>query len=250
MLPMVLLEVFLQCCTMSHDLYSPSHREASHCACVHAQAQLQLLACICWSEPLCATDTLQLDTVSTAQSQLQLQHNTVEDVQQCRWTQEGFPKGPALLTHLHNELTDADSDAAPLLRELMLAAIQPYMRHVRSWLYSTAAVSPEFVSGDVDDLNGMQALHAAVLNSTQFEVRFVCAQRVCGNITNKGISYKRLRCCAVSTHTMLQHCRCVRHSICAFLASGQADDRDCIDGMQCSHVQYTSDCQSQVMCTE
>lgn len=141
--------------------------------CVFVQAQLHTLACICWSEPCPVSHALQLNTVSAAQSVRQLQHNTATDMKQCRWTQEGFPKGPALLTHLHTELTDADSDFAPLLRELMLAAIQPYMQHVRSWLYSTAAVLPGLVSGDVDDLNGMQALHAVVNKSRTSEVRYI-----------------------------------------------------------------------------
>ena len=81
---------------------------------------------------------------------------------QCRWAQEGFLKGPALLTHLHNELQEADDDAAALLRQLLLAAIQPYTRHVRSWLYSTAAVMPAFSRAGPGGPDSLQALLGAL----------------------------------------------------------------------------------------
>lgn len=68
----------------------------------------------------------------------------------CRWAKEGFPKGPALLSYLYSELQESDSHAAPLVRFLFLAAFQPYMQHMRSWMYSTASVAPHFGTAEGD----------------------------------------------------------------------------------------------------
>ena len=65
---------------------------------------------------------------------------------------EGFPKGPALLSCLYAQLQESDPCAAPLVRFLFLSAFQPYMQHMRSWMYTTANVAPSFDAalGDVD----------------------------------------------------------------------------------------------------
>ena len=70
----------------------------------------------------------------------------------CKWAVEGFPKGPALLSCLYAQLQEADPCAAPLVRFLFLSALQPYMQHMRSWMYTTASVAPNFAAapGDVD----------------------------------------------------------------------------------------------------
>jgi hypothetical protein len=51
---------------------------------------------------------------------------------------------------LYSELQESDSHAAPLVRFLFLAAFQPYMQHMRSWMYSTASVAPHFGTAEGD----------------------------------------------------------------------------------------------------
>ena len=70
------------------------------------------------------------------------------DSSSCRWAVEGFPKGPALLSYLYAELAEADAKAAPLVRFLFTSALQPYMQHMWSWMYSTAAVQPHFAANN------------------------------------------------------------------------------------------------------
>ena len=120
------------------------------------QAQLRTLSQICWSEltkdTVPETDQLQgprqqdnhllvrtqgSDSSATAQ-------NKQSEFPSCRWTVEGFPKGPALLTHLHAELAQSDSQAMPVVQFLFVSAFQPYMHHIRSWMYSTAEVASAF----------------------------------------------------------------------------------------------------------
>ena len=60
--------------------------------------------------------------------------------------QEGFLRGADLLSHLHAQLRDADTEAAPILRFLLLATVQPYLGHMRSWLQSTAPVQNGFAA--------------------------------------------------------------------------------------------------------
>lgn len=63
----------------------------------------------------------------------------------CQWAIQGFPKGPALLSYLYAELAEAEeAPAAPLVRFLFVSAFRPYMRHMRSWMYSTSEVDPAF----------------------------------------------------------------------------------------------------------
>ena len=92
----------------------------------------------------------------------------------CKWAKEGFPKGPALLSYLYSELQESDSRAAPLVRFLFLAAFQPYMRHMRSWMYSTASVAPHFGTAEGDPAGaGLQGLNKAV--SWPLETVAACA---------------------------------------------------------------------------
>ncbi len=85
----------------------------------------------------------------------------------CRWAKEGFPKGPALLSYLYSELQESDSRAALLVRFLFLAAFQPYMQHMRSWMYSTASVAPHFGTAESDSAGvGAQALNTDVSGCT------------------------------------------------------------------------------------
>ena len=100
------------------------------------QAQLQTLASVCWSEPVCPSPEAPGSSLG------------------CRWAAQGFPQGPALLTYLQTELLEGDDRAKALLRELFLAAVQPYMQHVRSWMYSIAPVMPAFGSS-VGQLKGV-----------------------------------------------------------------------------------------------
>ena len=72
----------------------------------------------------------------------------------CQWANRGFPKGPALLSYLHAELAEAESHIAPLVRFLFVSAFRPYMRHMRSWMYSTAEVDLAFAEvPDLDDIS-------------------------------------------------------------------------------------------------
>lgn len=90
------------------------------------QAQLQTLASVCWSEPACPAAEAQGTSLT------------------CRWAAQGFPQGPALLTYLSTELLEGDDRAKALLKELFLAAVQPYIQHARSWMYSIAPAIPAF----------------------------------------------------------------------------------------------------------
>ncbi|KAK9823950.1 hypothetical protein WJX72_006616 [[Myrmecia] bisecta] len=51
-----------------------------------------------------------------------------------------------MLSAICCELQDADTNLAPLLRSLFLTAFQPYLAHMRAWLYTTAPVNPSFAS--------------------------------------------------------------------------------------------------------
>lgn len=76
----------------------------------------------------------------------------------CQWAVQGFPKGPALLSYLYAELAEAESHAAPLVRFLFISAFRPYMRHIRSWMYSTAEVDVAFADVQAFDDNSLAQL--------------------------------------------------------------------------------------------
>lgn len=75
----------------------------------------------------------------------------------CQWAVQGFPKGPALLSYLYAELAEAESHAA-LVRFLFVSAFRPYMRHIRSWMYSTAEVDVAFADVQAFDDNSLAQL--------------------------------------------------------------------------------------------
>ena len=124
----------------------------------HLQAQLLTLSTLCWCEPLPGPDSvtnsqLMSEIIHRGPVTQPHPHPSQTPHQQswgCRWAKEGFPKGPALLSYLYSEMQESDSRAAPLVRFLFLAAFQPYMQHMRSWMYSTARVAAHFgtVEGD------------------------------------------------------------------------------------------------------
>ena len=77
--------------------------------------------------------------------------------------QEGFLRGADLLSHLYAQLQDADTEAAPILRFLLLATVQPYLGHMRSWLQSTAPVQSGFAAVPAE---GLQAVSRAERSCT------------------------------------------------------------------------------------
>ncbi|KAL0023111.1 hypothetical protein WJX77_002676 [Trebouxia sp. C0004] len=122
------------------------------------QAQLLTLSTLCWCEPLPVPDT---STTSQLMSEIIHSRRVTQPHSQasqtphqqswgCRWAQEGFPKGPALLSYLYSELQESDSCTLQLVRFLFLAAFQPYMQHMRSWIFSTASVAPHFGTAEGD----------------------------------------------------------------------------------------------------
>ena len=113
-------------------------------ACWFLQAQLKTLASICWCEPLTEVDASSLALATLLPKAQQHQPDTTTSHMSCRWTLEGFPRGPALLTYLHSQLMEADDQAAPLLQRWLRSAVAPYICHMRSWLFTTAVVMPGF----------------------------------------------------------------------------------------------------------
>lgn len=137
----------------------------------HLQAQLLTLSSLCWCEPLPSPDTstnsqLMLEIIHSrpvTQPHPQPSQTAHQQSWGCRWDREGFPKGPALLSYLFSKLQEADSRAAPLVRFLFLAAFQPYMQHMRCWMYSTASVAPHFGTAEGDSVGvGPQVLNKDV----------------------------------------------------------------------------------------
>lgn len=53
-----------------------------------------------------------------------------------------LPQGTALLSHLAKAVAEADDLAGPLLRALFAAAMEPYLAHLRAWVFS-----PQLLSG-------------------------------------------------------------------------------------------------------
>eukprot|EP00891_Asterochloris_glomerata_P006246 jgi/Astpho2/6246/Aster-x1359 len=60
-------------------------------------------------------------------------------------------------------LQDADTEAAPILRFLLLATVQPYLGHMRSWLQSTTPVQSGFAAMPA---TGLQAVSRAEVSRT------------------------------------------------------------------------------------
>ncbi len=124
----------------------------------HLQAQLLTLSTLCWCEPLPNPDSMTnsqlmseiIHSNPVTQPHPHPSQNPHQQSWGCRWAKEGFPKGPALLSYLYSELQESDPRAAPLVRFLFLAAFQPYMQHMRSWMYSTASVAPHFGTAEGD----------------------------------------------------------------------------------------------------
>ena len=81
--------------------------------------------------------------------------------------QEGFLRGADLLSHLYAQLQDADTEAAPILRFLLLATLQPYLGHMRSWLQSTTPVHNGFAAVPAAGLQA--ASHAERSRTDDFE---------------------------------------------------------------------------------
>jgi len=125
---------------------------------LHLQAQLLTLSTLCWCEPLPGPDSITnsqlmseiIHSRPVTQTHPQPSQTLHQQSWDCRWAKEGFPKGPALLSYLYSELQESDSHAAPLVRFLFLAAFQPYMQHMRSWMYSTASMAPHFGTAEGD----------------------------------------------------------------------------------------------------
>lgn len=126
-------------------------------ACRLLQTQLKTLASICWCEPLSEEEASNLALAASLPKAQQHQPDTRTSHMTCRWTQDGFPRGPALLTHLHTQLLEADDQAAPLLQHLLQSAIVPYMCHMRSWLFTTATVMPGSDKADRSEAGSWQA---------------------------------------------------------------------------------------------
>lgn len=100
--------------------------------------------------------TVKTDQQSPSHAQTHSDHSGA--FPSCQWADQGFPKGPALLTYLHAELAEAECHTAPLVRFLFVSAFQPYIRHIRSWMYSTAAVDVAFAATSVVDESDHQQL--------------------------------------------------------------------------------------------
>ena len=125
------------------------------------QAQLLSLSHICLSEPNTESGPRQglpVNNKLTLTAEAQSASDGVKHTAQagafpsCQWAVQGFPRGPALLSYLHAELAEAESHTAPLMRFLFVSAFRPYMRHMRSWMYSTAEVDLAFAEVlDPDD---------------------------------------------------------------------------------------------------
>ncbi len=135
----------------------------------YLQAQLLTLSTLCWCEPLpdSMTNSQLMSGIIHSNPVTQPHPHPSQTPHQqsrgCRWAKEGFPKGPALLSYLYSELQESDSRAAPLVRFLFLAAFQPYMQHMRSWMYSTASVAPHFGTAESDSASvGPQVLNKDV----------------------------------------------------------------------------------------
>ena len=113
----------------------------------------------------------------------------------CRWVQEGFLRGADLLSHLHAQLQDADTEAAPILRFLLLATVQPYLGHMRSWLQSTTPVQSGFAAMPA---TGLQAVSRAEVSRTDdFEEQV----RPCPRSSSRGF----LQGCALSCTSRNSH---------------------------------------------
>ena len=154
------------------------------------QAQLLTLSKLCWSEaatgPVSVTNSAFMSDImhSTPQTQPGSDPTPQQTLQPsppgCRWAAEGFPQGPALLDYLYNELQESDSRAAPLVRFLFLSAFQPYVCHMRSWLYSTAAVTSSFAAAACEaEVAKLPQLPDCSVSCTAHRMRTVVAS-LCG----------------------------------------------------------------------
>ncbi|KAL4440501.1 hypothetical protein ABPG75_003502 [Micractinium tetrahymenae] len=143
------------------------------------QLQLRRLAELCW----CAGGG-SMDAEQEAEG---FEHEMGSMHGRGHWQAGGFPAGTELLSYLYRHASEADSADAPMLRFLFVQALQPYLRHLHSWAFTTHAVSREFgTTGDkelltleflppderkaevlvpVDPPAFMQPLHAAFMRS-------------------------------------------------------------------------------------
>ncbi|KAI7838596.1 hypothetical protein COHA_007604 [Chlorella ohadii] len=133
------------------------------------QLQLRSLADLCWcglspaadGSPM-AEDALPAqaavggeDGSAAEEAQRAQQGQKAQQQQQlgstgpCLWEEGSFPAGVQLLNYLFERANEADDADAPVLRFLFVQAMQPYLRHMHVWAFTTHAVSPEFgTAGD------------------------------------------------------------------------------------------------------
>ena len=95
------------------------------------QRQLASLAELCW----CQLDRDSSSISSSSGTTTSSSGGAGEGV--CRWEADGFPSGTALLSYLYSRVQQAQEADAAMVRHLFEAAVQPYLRHLAAWAFTT-----------------------------------------------------------------------------------------------------------------
>ncbi|PSC71851.1 phosphatase 2C 22 [Micractinium conductrix] len=113
------------------------------------QRQLHRLAGLCWCHVGEEGDSASESGSDGADSAARCSRAGSRPCSPCPWESGDFPGGTQLLTYLYRHASEADGSGAAMLRFLFLQALQPYLRHLHAWAYTTHPVSAEFgTAGD------------------------------------------------------------------------------------------------------